>query len=103
MLGVNWARGSQRSARPSLVTVVRDEKVMDVAGVNIDTHVLRKMLDQSMIQFTGKKSVRDAREPWPLSPPSLCLEAADKVYGLGTSRLQEIKIEHFGWEMNLLL
>ncbi|MHC4458718.1 MAG: hypothetical protein ACYS0I_16855, partial [Planctomycetota bacterium] len=60
MLGVNWAGGSQRSASSSLVTIVRDEKVMDVAGVNVDPHVLKKMLDQSMIQFTGKKSVRDA-------------------------------------------
>jgi hypothetical protein len=31
------------------------------------------------------------------------LEAADRVYGLGTSRMQEIKIEHFGWQMDLLL
>jgi hypothetical protein len=23
--------------------------------------------------------------------------------GLGTSRMEEIKIEHFGWEQNLLL
>jgi hypothetical protein len=42
-------------------------------------------------------------EPWPLSPPPLCVEAADKVYGLGTSRMEEIKIEHYGWEKDLLL
>ena len=42
-------------------------------------------------------------EPWPLSPPPLCVEAADKVYGLGTSKLAEIKIDHFGWEKDLLL
>ncbi len=42
-------------------------------------------------------------EPWPLSPPPLCVEAADKVYGLGTSRMEEIKIEHYGWEKGLLL
>ncbi|UCD32632.1 MAG: DUF362 domain-containing protein [Desulfobacterales bacterium] len=42
-------------------------------------------------------------EPWPLSPPPICLEAADKVYGLGTSRMEEIKIEHYGWEQDLLL
>jgi len=42
-------------------------------------------------------------EPWPLSPPPLCVEAADKVYGLGTSRMEEIKIEHFGWDQDLLL
>lgn len=42
-------------------------------------------------------------EPWPLSPPPICLEAADKVYGLGTSRMEEIKIENYGWEQELLL
>ena len=42
-------------------------------------------------------------EPWPLSPPPICVEAADKVYGLGTSKMEEIKIEHYGWETELLL
>lgn len=42
-------------------------------------------------------------EPWPLSPPPLCVEAADKVYGLGTSNMAEIQIEHVGWEQDLLL
>ena len=42
-------------------------------------------------------------EPWPLSPPPICVEAADKVYGLGTSQMEEITIEHYGWEQDLLL
>ncbi len=42
-------------------------------------------------------------EPWPLSPPPLCVKAADKVYGLGTSRMEEIKVRHFGWKQDLLL
>ena len=42
-------------------------------------------------------------EPWPISPPPLCVEAADKVYGLGTSDWNKIKIEHYGWEEDLLL
>ncbi|NIS60354.1 MAG: DUF362 domain-containing protein [Proteobacteria bacterium] len=42
-------------------------------------------------------------EPWPLSPPPICVEAADKVYALGTSRMEEIRIEHFGWDEDLLL
>jgi hypothetical protein len=42
-------------------------------------------------------------EPWPISPPPLCVEAADKVYGLGTSRMEEIKIESHGWDKDLLL
>jgi hypothetical protein len=42
-------------------------------------------------------------EPWPISPPPLCFEAADNVYGLGTSQMKEIQIKHFGWEKDLLL
>lgn len=42
-------------------------------------------------------------EPWPISPPPICVEAADSVYGLGTSKMEKIKIAHFGWEEDLLL
>lgn len=42
-------------------------------------------------------------EPWPLTPPPLCVEAADKVYGLGTSDWSKIKVEHYGWDEDLLL
>ncbi len=42
-------------------------------------------------------------EPWPLSPPPLCVEAADKIYGLGTSNLNEITIVPLGWQEDLLL
>lgn len=42
-------------------------------------------------------------EPWPLSPPPVCLEAADKTYGLGTSDWNDIKVEHYGWDEGLLL
>lgn len=42
-------------------------------------------------------------EEWPLSPPPLCVEAADKVYGLGTSDWNNIKVEHYGWDQDLLL
>jgi hypothetical protein len=48
-----------------------------------------------------RKAIRG--EPWPLSPPPICVETADKVYGLGTSRMEQIKIEHYGWEKDLLL
>ncbi len=51
-----------------------------------------------------KKGREDMRgEDWPLSPPPLCVEAADKVYGLGTSDWNNIKVEHFGWAEGLLL
>ena len=42
-------------------------------------------------------------EPWPLSSPPICIEAADKVYGLGTSNPREINIETYGWKQDLLL
>ena len=42
-------------------------------------------------------------EPWPLSPPPLCVEAADKVYGLGTSKMEEIEINQSGWMQDSLL
>ena len=42
-------------------------------------------------------------EPWPISPPPVCIEAADKAYGLGTSKLEEIKISHHGWQEDLFV
>ncbi len=48
-----------------------------------------------------RKAIRG--EPWPISPPPICIENADKVYGLGTSNMKEITIKHFGWDQDLLL
>ncbi len=42
-------------------------------------------------------------EPWPLSPPPLCVAMADEKYGLGTSRLNEIQIERVGWTQDALV
>ena len=42
-------------------------------------------------------------EPWPLSPPPLVVEMADKQYGLGTSRLEEIQIDRIGWTDDILV
>jgi hypothetical protein len=55
------------------------------------------------LNIINKKRKAIRGEPWPLSPPPICVEAADKVYGLGTSRMEQIKIEHYGWEKDLLL
>ncbi len=269
VLGVRRAGATEEAKRSSLVTVVRDQDVMDAAGVTVDRTVLRRMVDQTLVQFTGEKNVKDAwltlvrpedtvglvptphlnpthpevfevvqsallevgipkkritmaqggiekaerctalialpglkahwltgigtvlknyilysgnpsryheenssklgeiwnlpqvrgktkfvlvdalhplcdkgpqpdprykwayngliastdpvavetvclriitekrrairGEPWPLSPPPICVEAADKVYGLGTSRMEKIRIEHHGWDLDLLL
>jgi len=42
-------------------------------------------------------------EPWPLSPPPLCVEMADKKYGLGTSRMEQIQIDRIGWTSDALV
>ncbi|HVO10020.1 MAG TPA: DUF362 domain-containing protein [Vicinamibacteria bacterium] len=42
-------------------------------------------------------------EPWPLSPPPLCVAAADETYGLGTSRWPEIALERAGWSADALV
>lgn len=42
-------------------------------------------------------------EPWPLSPPPLVVEMADKRYGLGTSNLEEIGINRIGWADEILV
>jgi hypothetical protein len=41
--------------------------------------------------------------PWPLSPPPVCVEAADKTYGLGTSKMENIRIEKTGWMQDALV
>jgi len=50
-----------------------------------------------------KKREALRQEPWPLSPPPLCVAAADERYGLGTSKVNEIKVESFGWSQDLLI
>lgn len=42
-------------------------------------------------------------EPWPLSPPPMVVEMADKRYGLGTSNLNEIQIVRIGWMEDALV
>ncbi len=42
-------------------------------------------------------------EFWQLSPPALCVEAAEKEYGLGMSDMAKIDLEVLGWKEDLLL
>jgi hypothetical protein len=60
-------------------------------------------IDTVCLNIITEKRKAMRGEPWPLSPPPICVEAADKVYGLGTSRMEAIKIEHSGWEKDLML
>jgi len=60
-------------------------------------------LDTVCLRIIAEKRKDIRGEPWPLSPPPLCVEAADKVYGLGTSNWDKIKVELSGWKEGLLL
>ncbi len=42
-------------------------------------------------------------EPWPLSPPPICVAAADKEYKLGNSDLSKIRIRKLGWNEGWLI
>jgi hypothetical protein len=42
-------------------------------------------------------------EAWPISPPPICVEAADKQYKLGCSDLAQIAIKKLGWEQEALV
>lgn len=65
-------------------------------------------LDPVAVDAVGMKIIEAKRqalrgEPWPVSPPAICIEAADKVYRLGTSDLGRIDIQTFGWKEDLLV
>ena len=60
LMGFEWAFGASNQTHSSLVTVVRDEKVIDITGSTIDTKILRKMLDKTVIHATGTKNIKDA-------------------------------------------
>ena len=59
-------------------------------------------VDPVAAEAVGLKIIQTKRdeikgEPWPLSPPPLCVEAADKQYHLGASDLSKIRIVKSGW------
>jgi hypothetical protein len=65
-------------------------------------------LDPVAVDTVGMKIIEAKREslrgePWPLSPPPICIEAADKVYKLGTSDMGRIDIRALGWKQDLLV
>jgi len=55
------------------------------------------------LRIIMEKRKANKGEPWPLSPPPLCVEAADKEYGLGTSDWSKIKVDLSGWKEDALL
>ncbi len=60
-------------------------------------------VDAVCLRIVMEKRRELAGEPWPLSPPPLCVAAADEKYGLGTSRLSEITVQKFGWAEGALV
>ncbi len=48
-----------------------------------------------------RKALRN--EPWPLSPPPICVETAEKTYNLGTSNIEKIILEKVGWLQDILV
>jgi len=64
--------------------------------------------DPVALDAVGLKIIQTKRdelrgEPWPISPPPISIEAADKIYKLGHSRLENIEIRTIGWTQELLL
>jgi hypothetical protein len=53
------------------------------------------------IIMAKRKALRG--EDWPLSPPPLCVAAADEKFGLGTSRMSEIRLDRSGWTQDSLV
>ena len=68
--------------------------IAGTAPVAVETVGLRVIL---------KKREGMRGEPWPLSPPPLCVEAADKDHGLGTSRWEAIELVRMGWGEDALI
>jgi hypothetical protein len=62
--------------------------------VAIDTIALRMITEK-------RRALR--AEPWPLSPPPFCVAAADEKFHLGTSRMEQIKLQRVGWEQEMLV
>ena len=74
ILGVKWLSAEDK-IRSSLVTVVRDKNVMD-NDYNVNLDIFQKILDQIVIQFTGKNT---AKEGW------LAIVKPDDIVGLVTT------------------
>jgi hypothetical protein len=59
VLGLQWPKGQAQAAGSSLVTIVRDKNALD-SSKNVDTTVLKKMLEQTLTKVTGQKNTKDA-------------------------------------------
>ena len=55
------------------------------------------------LEIINQKRKELRGESWPITPPPICIEAADKVYGLGTSSMKKISIKRVGWKDQILV
>jgi hypothetical protein len=60
-------------------------------------------VDAVGLQIVMEKRKALRSEPWPLSPPPLSIAAADERFNLGTSRMDEIRLEKIGWGQDALV
>ena len=59
ILGLNWPMAEAKTARSSLVTVVRDKNVLDDSK-NVNISILETMIEQTLIKVTGRNNTKDA-------------------------------------------
>ncbi len=64
--------------------------------------------DPVAAEYVGLRIIQARRdemkgEPWPLSPPPLCIAAADRTYGLGTSDPAKIRVVKLGADKGALI
>ncbi|MGB9906183.1 MAG: DUF362 domain-containing protein [Candidatus Saccharicenans sp.] len=64
--------------------------------------------DPVALDAVGLKIIQAKRdelrgEPWAISPPPICVEAADSVYKLGQSKLEKIELKKIGWGKDILV
>lgn len=60
-------------------------------------------IDAVGLQIVMEKRKALRGEPWPITPPPVCVAAADEKFGLGTSRMAEITVEKLGWAQEMLI
>jgi hypothetical protein len=122
---------AKRTPKTARVIIVRDQQALNDAH-EVNPAVLDRMLSDTVLRVTGQKTPKDAwlslfkptdpvavdavgvqivmekrkalrTEPWPLSPPPLSIAAADERFNLGTSRMDEIRLEKIGWGQDALV
>ena len=59
ILGLKWPEAVAKEPRSSLVVIVREKSAMD-SSKNVDSTIVKKMLEQALVHVTGQKNPKDA-------------------------------------------